>query len=111
MRRHFSAVLLVAGLVSGSIGCSDTADLGQRDGNRVLPPGAVAVDGVVQYVALEGGCWLIRATEGSLFLPMQLPTAFQRDGMAVSAELLPRDDVATICMIGTTVEILSIRAR
>jgi inhibitor of cysteine peptidase len=76
-----------------------------------LPPDAFRVDGHVRFVNVEGGCWVIDAADGTRYEPVNLPEAFRSDGLPVRAALKPRPDLASICMVGEIVELLSIRRR
>lgn len=64
--------------------------------------------GTVKYVAVEGGCWVIE-TADETYEPINLPEALQTDGLAVSFEAEVREDLASICQVGTLIELLRIR--
>jgi hypothetical protein len=67
----------------------------------------VDADGVVRFFDIEGGCWVIDTGDQRLE-PINLQTEFQVDGLAVNFEATPRMDLASICMMGTIVELQSI---
>ena len=69
------------------------------------------VNASVEFLSLEGGCWTLEVNQRVYYLPLNLPEQFRRDGLAVQAELLRRDDYASICMVGSVVQILAIRTR
>jgi len=69
------------------------------------------VDATVQLLNLEGGCWTLAVGENVHYLPLNLADSLRRDGLAVRAELVRRDDYASICMVGPVVQILSIQTR
>jgi len=73
-------------------------------------PATVAVNGTVTYIDLEGGFYGIVADDGTQYLPLDLPEEFRQDGRAVTAEVIVRDDVATIQQWGTPVEIAALEA-
>lgn len=66
-------------------------------------------NGVVRFIDIEGGCWTIEAA-GDLYEPIDLPAAFQEDGLEVDFEAVERDDLASICQVGPIVELLRISA-
>lgn len=68
-------------------------------------------EGVVRFVDLEGRCRGIESG-GRMLEPLDLPAAFHEDGLALPFQAEVRRDVATICRIGTPIELLRIdRAR
>jgi hypothetical protein len=74
-----------------------------------VPPGAVRVDGTVQFYSFEGGFWAIRGDDGVIYDPVDgLSSAFQRENLRVSAVLRIRPDLAGFHMAGPIVEIISI---
>lgn len=44
------------------------------------------------------------------YLPLNLPTAFKRNGLQVQVQFRERDDYGSICIVGPVVEILSIES-
>ena len=68
----------------------------------------VAGNGVVQFVDVEGGCWRIVGDNGIHYEPINLSDEFKKDGLAVQFEVKFRRDLATVCMVGAIVEIISI---
>lgn len=77
-----------------------------------LPPGAIRVNGTVQYYNLEGGFWAVRGDDGVAYDPIAgLPAAFQRENLRVMLVAKIRTDMGSIHMVGPLVEILSIEAR
>jgi len=66
-------------------------------------------NGVVRFIDVEGGCWAIESA-GDFYEPIDLPEAFEQDGLAVDFEAVERDDLASICQVGPIVELLRIRA-
>lgn len=70
----------------------------------------IRITGTVRREEVEGGVWVIRTEEGK-YQPMNLPPAFQVDGMAVEAVAVRRTDMVSIGMVGPLVELLRIRRR
>jgi hypothetical protein len=67
-------------------------------------------DGVVLFLEIEGGCWVIDAGPVRLE-PINLTEEFQVDGLLVSFQAVERTDLASICQVGQIVELTSIRVR
>jgi hypothetical protein len=104
MTRRWSvpALILAAFVAAGFGGCPDSTD----------PAGSGAgVDGVIHYAPIEGGCWTLTVPPSHVYQPIDLPAAFQHDGMAVRVAFKERPDMGSICMVGPLVQILSISAR
>ncbi|WP_375056768.1 META domain-containing protein [Zobellella sp. DQSA1] len=80
-------------------------------GWQVLAPGEpeLSFTGLVHYLELEGGLYLIRDAGGTNYHPINLPDAFRRDGLAVEVEARRRDDLLSIGMVGPMIELLRIR--
>ena len=88
------------------------------DSGWTEPPAAVAnaaselrIAGTVHHLELEGGLFVIRDAGGTQYNPLNLPAAYQIDGLAVDVEARRRDDTASIGMVGPMIEILRIRKR
>jgi len=100
-RLSVPALILAAFVAAGFGGCPDTTD-----------PGAGAgIDAVVHYAPIEGGCWTLTVAPRKVYQPLDLPADFRHDGMAVRVEFKERPDMASFCMVGPLVQILSISAR
>jgi hypothetical protein len=76
----------------------------------VLEPGASAVDASVEFVDIEGGCWVLK-TDSVTYQPLGLPDDFRTSGRSVRAVIAPAGDAATYCMLGPVVRVLSIAGR
>lgn len=117
-RSHTLVLMLCASLLLISSGCGlfgedepatpDPVVLGDTTDTRMLT-------GTMQYVELEGGFWVIEGTTGSgpsaTYRPINLPASFQVDGQRVEARVVIRDDLGSIYMQGTAVELRSIAPR
>ena len=73
-------------------------------------PQAFIIDGRVEFLPLEGGCWSILADDDTRYEPLGLPEEFRVHGLRVRAALKLRSDLASICMIGTIVDVVEIEA-
>lgn len=111
-------LLLCASLLLVSSGC----DLFGEDEPATPDPvvlgdttDTLMLTGTMQYVELEGGFWVIEGTAGSnssaTYRPINLPASFQIDGQRVQARAVVRDDLGSIYMQGTAVELRSIAPR
>ena len=88
------------------------------DAGWTEPPSADAshastlrIAGTVHHLDLEGGLFVIRDAGGMQYNPLNLPAAYQVEGLAVDVEARRRDDTASIGMVGPMIEILRIRKR
>jgi len=104
MRHPFSVLIILASALTSA--CAASAPTDPLRSN----PRAV-VNATVQFQTLEGGCWTLEVSQGVSYLPLNLPDQFRQDGLQVQADLVRRDDHASVCMIGPVVEVLSIRSR
>jgi hypothetical protein len=103
------------------LGCAACSSNGAHAGGEaawVTPapaaePGGttVHVTGIVSHLDLEGGFFAIKGDDGTTYDPTNLPAEFQKDGLAVEAEVRRRDDMAGIHQAGPIVDIVRIRAR
>ena len=69
----------------------------------------IDADGVVRFIDVEGGCWVIDTADQRLE-PINLTSEFQIDGLNVSFQASERTDLASICQVGQIVELESIEA-
>jgi heat shock protein HslJ len=69
----------------------------------------IHIGGLVRHLDLEGGLFVIEDADGPRYYPINLPPTFQLDGLPVEAEARPRDDLASIGMVGPLVELVRIR--
>ena len=90
--RHTLALLaLIAALTGCSLVGSDEGDL--------------AFDGVVAYTTVEGGAWLLESDAGETYEPVNLPAEFEEEGLRVRVEAEVREDLGSVVMVGTLIEI------
>lgn len=75
-----------------------------------IPPSEVSVNitGTVSYKALETGFYAIDADDGEKYEPINLPEEFSIDGLRVRVTARRLEDMASINMYGTIIEILLI---
>lgn len=78
---------------------------------NVNEPSPVVIDATVRLVNVEGGCWVLETRSGRRYEAAGLPAEFREDGLEVTVELQRRPDLASLCQLGTMVEVLSIEAR
>lgn len=106
--RRTASLLALALLVSA---CAGTPEGGGWD---VVMPAAADVEttriaGPVTYMDLEGGLYVIRGTDGTNYNPTNLPDAYREDGLRVEADVVRRDDMASIGMVGPIIDVVRIR--
>ncbi|WP_346866174.1 DUF333 domain-containing protein [Methanocalculus sp. MSAO_Arc2] len=73
-----------------------------------LPP-TISGTGTVTYIDLEGGFYGILADDGREYLPLNLPEELKVDGTEVTFSGVIKEDVATIFMWGTPLQITRIQ--
>lgn len=74
------------------------------------PTGQVEANGVVRYVALEGGFYSVESVSGK-YDPLNLPTSYQQDGLRVYFAGIVRKDMGSIHMYGQVLELTDIQRR
>lgn len=99
------AQLMLLTLIGELSGCVHTS--------RVLPPPgeeAVGVQGIVKFINVEGGCWLLDTRYGRLY-PTNLESEFRVDGLKIIVSVRRRVDIATFCPVGDAIVTISQIAR
>ena len=91
MRHTLALLALTAALTGCSLVGSDEGDL--------------AFDGVVAYTTVEGGAWLLESDAGETYEPLNLPAAFEEEGLRVRVEAELREDLGSFIMVGPVIEI------
>lgn len=76
-----------------------------------LAPGepGMHISGVIRYLNLEGGLYVIRDARGTHYHPVNLPPAFEQDGLPIEALARLRDTELSAGMVGPRIELLYIR--
>lgn len=100
--RRALALLLALGLTLGACGSADTG---------TSNPDAFSVQGTIEFLELEGGCWSILAPDSTRYEPVDVSDQFRHHGLRIRATIKLRTDLGSFCMIGPIVEILSIERR
>jgi heat shock protein HslJ len=67
--------------------------------------------GVIRHLDVEGGLFVIQDAGGTNYNPTNLPGAFREAGKAVEAEARERDDIMSIGMVGSVIDLVRIRER
>jgi hypothetical protein len=79
------------------------------------PPGqggpTFHLSGTVSRLEIEGGLWLIKATDGEQYNVINLPRDFQVEGTPVEADARRREHVVSSPAVGATIDLLRIRKR
>lgn len=97
----------VALLVSACATAGGSEAVAARQGSG----GVLRIVGVVRYLDVEGGVFVIRAADGAQYKPIDLPKPFQQDGLEVEVEARRRDDMVSFAMVGPLIEIVRIQKR
>ena len=109
-RSMWSSVVMMAAAVL-LVSCSgSTAWFVQNPEPDVDAP-TVRLQGTVEYIDVEGGLFVIRGTDGTIYNPINLPESFQSEGKPIEADIRRRVDLLSAEMVGPTIEILRIRER
>ncbi len=69
------------------------------------------ITGIIRYSEVEGGVYTILSADSVTYNPINLPAAYQRDGLAIEAEGRTRNDMAGIHQVGPLLEMQRIRRR
>jgi len=75
---------------------------------QAISDNALEFTGTVKWQALESGFYAIDADDGHKYEPISLPSEYQVNGLRVHVTATERDDMASINMYGTIIEITSI---
>jgi hypothetical protein len=76
---------------------------------RVLPPAGevkVGVEGIVTFVKVDGGCWVLDTKYGRL-QAVNLDRKYQVEQLRVVASVRRRSDLASTCMVGDAIVTIS----
>jgi hypothetical protein len=103
MRKRLVPVLGALSLATALAGCEAASIFDGGD--------SVTGDGIVQYIALEGGFYAIRDVDGHDYDPTNLPAEFRKDGLAVRYSGRVLRDAVGIHMYGQIIELKEISAR
>lgn len=111
-RLRAARAALVAGAATLAAACTPAETDAEWD---VLMPEANLADATrlsatVSFLELEGGVYVLRTADGTNYNPTNLPSSFREDGRRVEAEVIRRDDMASIAMVGPIVDIVRIRS-
>jgi hypothetical protein len=99
---HLLRTVLLFCAALGLLSCGD-------DVNR--PADQFTIDGTVEFRAVEGGCWFIRALDGQIYDPRRgLTEEFRQDGLEVRATLTVIE-FPSVCQVGRRVDIVEIVRR
>lgn len=71
--------------------------------------GSFVIEGTMQFMNLETGCWLLIAEDGKRYEPAgEDLSMLWHDGLSVVLRVRTMKGVASICQAGQTVEVLQI---
>lgn len=99
MRRACGGLLLSLLAASGFDRCELSTDSSTGELRIVV--------GTIERVDGPGGCWRLRAEDGSRYelRSSQAPDGVLRDGARVRLALRPRADLASACQVGTVADV------
>ncbi|MEK6840326.1 MAG: hypothetical protein AABX79_00005, partial [Nanoarchaeota archaeon] len=86
-------------------------DIDETDDDENETISDISGNGVIQFVDIEGGCWKIVADNGTNYEPTNLNESFKQDGLEVEFEGKLQEDMASICQIGTLIELTEIEVK
>jgi hypothetical protein len=68
----------------------------------------LSFQGTVKYLNLEGGFWGIVSEDGKNYDPLNLAAEFQQEGLSIQVKAVVKDDMVSIHMWGTIIQITAI---
>ena len=106
-----AVALMSAALMLGSCASTEKTAWVELRAEHMATKPMVQITGTVFRSDLKGGLYLIRNAEGTNYNPTNLPDAFWVDGLAIEATAQRRDDLVSIGMVGSLVDLVRIRVR
>jgi len=80
-----------------------------RQTGMETPPGSFTIDGTMEFINLETGCWVVRTADGRRYEPAgEDLNILWREGLTVSLRVRPMPDVRSTCQTGEIVEVIQI---
>lgn len=77
--------------------------------NTMTLKGSYIITGTMRYLDIEGGCWQFKSTNGTDYEILGSQTdRIQVDGLLARLRVRNSNEGATICMVGTIVELIDI---
>jgi hypothetical protein len=104
------AVLLAGCMLLENKGTPRSEQPAAAKNERLPRTDTFVLQGTVVKKDLEGGFFAIDGDDGKTYEPLNLPEAFQNNGMRIKATVRVRDDVGSIHMVGEIIEIEDIKA-
>jgi heat shock protein HslJ len=91
--------------------CANTDNLGWVKLNQTTQSHgpALLIEGVVRYLDIEGGLFVIRTADNQQYHPVNLPKNFQQEGLSVQTKAYQLENAMSIGMVGTLVELIEVR--
>jgi hypothetical protein len=80
--------------------------------NTAPGTGELRIFGTIHFVAVEDGCWTLDTSDGRRYelRSDQVPERLLRDGARVSVLGVERDDLASVCQVGTLLDVRQVEA-
>jgi len=98
----FCCALIVAGCQSGDFTALRKVAISHQ---------FAGANATVQFIPIEGGCWVLEPDAGGRYEPINLPARYQIDGLRVYVRFSEAHNVGSVCMVGTLVTIDEIRSQ
>jgi len=100
-------------LLAAAGGCKGTQQGGgaatPANAEQGRPAASRQITGVVKHLDLEGSFYGIITDDGQRLDPVNLPGAFQQDGLRIKARVEPLEGQVSVHMWGTLVRIIDIQ--
>ena len=109
MRQSFARPASVL-LVSVALACGEHSLDAGLAAAPLAPHQVLVTNATVRFVDLEGGCWVLETATGT-YEPIDLPTVFRIDGLAVYAVVRSAPGAVSICQMAPLVSLDTIRVR
>jgi len=68
----------------------------------------IVIEGTLVHNELEGGFFTIQDQDGKIYVPINLPEKYAKDGLQVRVKAIPSNDVGGIHMVGEYIEIVTV---
>lgn len=104
LARAAAATVLIAALFACEGGSTDPSRT-----PPIAPGESVTANATIQFLNIEGGCWVVVTSAGQRYEPVNLDAAFRTDGLQVQVVLRDAPGLGSICQVGPLVTVESIQ--
>ncbi|MEK6833116.1 MAG: hypothetical protein AABY32_03640 [Nanoarchaeota archaeon] len=67
-------------------------------------------EGIVKFVDVEGGCWIIETDDGIKYEPTNLNESYKQNGLKVEFEGKIQENMTSVCQVGTLIKLTEIES-